>query len=294
MQKNRRDENIENVKNAGIDFFTSIAPALVNTYISNDSNIANATVAGTATLNLLLKKILGDIANRGLSPREQTKVGATYFYALEKIFNYLNQGLSPRYADLSDSINTRSGIEEILEGVLLKSRSEHEEKKLKILGNIYANTCFLEEINFRDANIAISMATNMTYTKQCILAILHRKYSYPNRYLLSGDFEYILDESQNENNSETLKLLLYEVKNLIDTSIIQQIRTPKPTDGLSASTTFESGVILSRDWYAIVPVELKLTKIGEKFARILSLEDIPDSDLEGLYLLLSEPDQVNI
>jgi hypothetical protein len=289
MQKNKRDENIENVKNAGIDFITSITPALVSTYISNDSNIANATAAGAATLNLVLKKVLGDIANRELSPREQTKVGATYFYALEKISNYLNRGLSPRYADLSNSINTRSGVEEILEGILLKSRNEHEEKKLKILGNIYANTCFLDDVSFMYANIALNMATNMTYTKLCVLALLNKKFKINDRNLISYYFKTVLEKYTYQNVPPDLLFLFTEIKSLIDMNLIEQKAQENPQD----SKILLEAVVLS-GLPLIIPAQIKLSVFGQKLATILSLEDIPDSDLKSIYELLSEPNQVNV
>ena len=236
--------------------------------------------------------MFADVVRRALSRRETVKIGSAMFYAIEKINTYLKNGYSPQYADLSASIDTRSGINEILEGILLKSSKEHEEKKLKILGNIFANTCFLEGTTFRDANLAINLVNNMTYTKLCILSLFAKLFRMPERTLLDTNFVERFKNPLESNIFNDLLLLLFEIKNLFDNNLINQAENNQENSTISSDEIISEGYPSVLGLYEIIPSNLRLTSLGKKIALILSLEDIPDSDISSLYILLSEPSQV--
>ena len=286
------DQNIETAMNAAIDYVGVTAPLVVSTYFSNDPNIAIAATAAGGGLAALIKMMFADVVRRALSRRETVKIGSAMFYAIEKINTYLKNGYSPQYADLSASIDTRSGINEILEGILLKSSKEHEEKKLKILGNIFANTCFLEGTTFRDANLAINLVNNMTYTKLCILSLFAKKFRMPERTLLDTNFVERFKNPLESNIFNDLLLLLFEIKNLFDNNLINQAENNQENSTISSDEIISEGYPSVLGLYEIIPSNLRLTSLGKKIALILSLEDIPDSDISSLYILLSEPSQV--
>ena len=98
---------------------------------------------GGAT-GVIISKSLSDITDRLLSNREKMRVGATATFALTKIKSRLDSGDKLRNDGFfEEKEGGRPDAEEIFEGVLLKAKNEHEEKKAKILGNIFANIAFL-------------------------------------------------------------------------------------------------------------------------------------------------------
>lgn len=112
----------------------------IESLISTGSKIAGAVTGeavaflvggpGGAAIGGVLTKILSDIADRILSKREKMRVGATAAFALEKIKSYLDAGLRLRDDGFfQGKEGNRADAEEIFEGVLLKAKNEHEEKK---------------------------------------------------------------------------------------------------------------------------------------------------------------------
>ena len=122
-----------------------------------------------------LQKVGRDFAERWLSPKEEARVGAGLIYAYEKIKLNLDQGHKVREDNFflpDESGNNQS--EEILEGVILKCKQEHEERKLRFISNIYANTAFMPQVSIAGANWLIQKAQELTYRQFCILSLIAR------------------------------------------------------------------------------------------------------------------------
>jgi hypothetical protein len=101
-------------------------------------------VAGAEVIGAVAETILGDVANRVLSQREQIRVGASAVLALNKVNELKGKGHPIREDDkfFANNENYRSSAEESLEGVLQKCKAEHEEKKIPYLSNIFAQAVF--------------------------------------------------------------------------------------------------------------------------------------------------------
>lgn len=84
------------------------------------------------------ESVFSDFANRMLSKGEEVKVGAAFTFAASKLNERLLKGDKVRADDwfFPNNENYRSCSQEILEGVIIKSKIEHEELKIKYLGNI--------------------------------------------------------------------------------------------------------------------------------------------------------------
>ena len=136
-------------------------------------------IAGAAlspVVSTVLKKIGENVSNNILGPREKIKVGATYALALEEISTRLANGESPREDGFFEaSGNDRSSAETILEGTLLKSRDEHEEKKLKFYSHFLANLTFDSDVTFYHANTLLKIAEQLSYRQLCIIALFKTK-----------------------------------------------------------------------------------------------------------------------
>ena len=142
--------------------------------------------AGAEVIGVVIAKgatrLLTDYANRRLSRREQIRVGAAAAFALAAIRERLENGEKPREDGFfSEETKGRSSAEEIFEGVLQKSKNEHQEKKIKLLGNFFANVAFSPDVSVSEANHLLRIAESLTYRQMCLLAMLLAMPEMPER-----------------------------------------------------------------------------------------------------------------
>ena len=220
---------------------------------------AGAAVGGP--LGILIRRGLSDIANRVLSTREKIRVGATAWYAITKIEERRNSGDMLRDDGFFEAKGKeRPGAEEIFEGVLLKAKNEHEEKKTKILGNIFANTAFNSAISVGQANHALRIAESLTYRQMCLLSLI----------TVTEGIEFSDDDygARKKIPYETMSLLqeMYELYN-----------------GFGLITPKDSKVMLIRGWWGMSPKKFDLTPIGERYYQLMGIEEgIPDEDIKDI------------
>jgi len=141
--------------------------------------IGPSGAAAGAVGGLLLSKavaVAAEFAFRDLSGREKLRVGTGLAFALAKINQHLAEGHMPRSDDFFDrGTAQRSASDEILEGVLFKCKNEHEEKKLRLLANIYANVAFMPEVSSAGANWLLQKGEELTFRQMCIISLVKRK-----------------------------------------------------------------------------------------------------------------------
>lgn len=129
-------------------------------------------VAGAASGPLLAeaaRKVFGDIAGRFLSNREEIRIADAAFYATSEIAGRLESGEQLRQDDFFTSDKSgRSDAEEVFEGVLIKCKNEHQEKKAPFLGYLFANVAF-SSVSVSNANAILKLAERMSYRQFCIL-----------------------------------------------------------------------------------------------------------------------------
>lgn len=163
-------------------------------------------LAGTLISQMI--EIGGDLCCRHLSPREEMRVGATFALAAIRIQERLDSGEAPRDDGFFEEGTTdRSAAEELFEGVLLKSRLEHEEKKIGYLGNIFATTAF-SDISPSDANAVLDLAQRLSMRQICILSAVGRQKDFPDAE------RFKLDRERDQWNR--LPLLQYELEQLVE------------------------------------------------------------------------------
>ncbi|MFH1662875.1 MAG: DUF456 domain-containing protein, partial [Chloroflexota bacterium] len=110
-------------------------------------------------IGVVVTETLSDMANRLLSDSEQTRIGAAATFAISEIESRLKCGQTPRNDGFfEDKKSGRSNADEIFEGVLIKAKNEHEEKKVRILGNMFANIAFSPEFSIGEANHILQVA----------------------------------------------------------------------------------------------------------------------------------------
>ncbi|MFW0859201.1 MAG: hypothetical protein AAGB97_03340 [Dehalococcoidia bacterium] len=234
---------------------------------------AGAAVGGAS--GVIISKgtrLLSDIADRFLSKREKIRVGATAAFALAKIKSHLHAGFKVRNDGFfADKEEKRSGAEEIFEGVLLKAKNEHEEKKAKILGNIFANIAFLQGFSVGEANHLLQIAQNLTYRGMCVLSLIKRKDQIQDVKLR--------EESYLEFKGERI---FYET-----ISTLQEAYQIYNSGLIACKQKSSEGYLAMVGWTDLAPNRSLLTPMGERYYEVMGLEDIPEEDIKEVAKYLS-------
>jgi hypothetical protein len=209
---------------------------------------------GGATAGPVLTKVLetvGDFALRNLSRREKVKAGAGFIFAYSKVSQYLEQGRDPRNDGFFErDVTGRSASDEILEGTLFKCKNEHEEKKLRLIGNIYANVAFMPSVNVAGANWLLQKCQELTYRQLCIVALIEEaKYKGVSWGPNDGDPAFQMEYEQ------------------IDYMLA---RDHSPESVRSYNETGEGLWVIG------------LSRVGKFCHEVMGLEEIPEEDLRKL------------
>jgi hypothetical protein len=211
-------------------------------------------IAAGAIVSETTKRVIGEFASRVLSSREEARIGATISFAAVKIQNRLDAGEVPRTDGFFERDETgRSNADEIFEGVLLKAKNESQEKKIKYLGNLFANVAFRSDISITEANFFLNMAEEISYRQFCFVALLNQEgvlniESLRRRNHPTGDLQILRREEW------MLHAPSFGVYGLID-----------------GNNAWE-------DW---------LNELGDKFFELLGLNEIPQEDINGLRQLIN-------
>ncbi|MCH8957791.1 hypothetical protein IIA28_21125 [candidate division KSB1 bacterium] len=236
------------------------------------------TAAGTAALGVALTKgtqaLLTDFANRHLSHREEMRVGAVAALAIDGIQKRLEKGQQLRNDGFFSLLSSgRSKAEEIFEGVLQKSKNEHEEKKLQYYAHIFINAPFDEKLTSETMNHILSVADGLTYRQMCLLTLFSR----PQPFMLR-DHDYYGPPQANdkitnvrvESPNETANVLA-EIFELCQQSLV---RCYKPG---SKSARERIPILGLSD---IRPSWMVRISFGDRLYELMQLDSIPYDDLK--------------
>lgn len=214
--------------------------------------------AGGVLISKVLYKIGSEIQDRSFGQRENVRIGAAAIFALKKIQKYNEQGLEIRQDGFFSTNNTnRSAAEEILEGVFLKCKASHEEKKVEYNGYFFANVAFDPNFSVQEANFFINLYERLTYRQLSLMKIFY----------LSKKYSLKKDELKIEEISPKMGILLQEVSELIQLSLLRQMTRNR--EEVSFLTGLQH-INLSR---------VEVTKQGISFIKHFDLENIPEEDL---------------
>lgn len=229
--------------------------------------------AGAGAVGVVIAKSIGkliiEVANRHLSHREEIRIGATAAFALSAIRDRLKEGDKPRDDGFFTShTGGRSSSEEIFEGVLLKSKNEHEEKKIRLLGNFFANLAFSPEISAAEANHLLKVAEGLTYRQMCLLTIFYIKPQMTESHLRKLDYS----DSDQSISHETISLL-QEIMDMYNQGLLVR----RSENG--------SGFVALLAWGDIAPDLMIPTLIGE---HLIVLLDVDAKNIDGFNALVSQ------
>ncbi len=226
--------------------------------------------AGGVVIGELAYAILGDFAIRHLSRREQVRVGATAAFALESIRSRLDAGALPREDGFFDeSSSGQTDAEQILEGVLPKAKNEHQEKKVRLLGEFFANLAFAHDVSAGEANHMLRLIETLSYMQICFIALLEKAELIPSIPLSDDEIEDpgLADHPE-------LASLIQEIYDVVDLGLMF-----RRSDKLRGTWRFE------KDRF-VTPVSMGLSPLGHRLARMLELNSLSPEDIKVVGSLL--------
>lgn len=219
--------------------------------------------AGTAlggAVGPIVRRGFQELANRVLSHREQVRVSAAAQFVLERYDTVLATGMTPR-----TDMPTGPSADELLEGVLQKARSSYQEKKVRLIANIFADFAFVPDLGVDEAHTALSLVESLTYRQLVLLAI----FQSPARSDLRA-----IDYRGNVGTTLELFAALQDVYHLFLTGLV--VNQPKG----DAQSDFMLG------WHDVTPAATKPTPLGAIVCTLMGSDTVPESDKQPLIDLL--------
>jgi hypothetical protein len=252
-EKNKRkDETIKELIEIGSDLSGSISGSVIGGLIAGPIGSVVGGASGPI-ITRVFKTIGHEIKNRLIGKREEIRIGAAYTFAINKIKSNEEKGFQLRkdaFFDMSE--NGRSIAEEILEGIVITSQKEYEERKVKFIGNLYGNICTKQEINREFANQLIKITSDLSFRQFCLLRLFQVRH----------DNKYPIDAR------EITKLdLTLEIRDLQQKRLIMVGETLSP--GRNDSNPFRYNIV-------------KINNTGLILCEMLSLEEIEKEDVDNL------------
>ncbi len=151
---------------AGSGLVGSTAGAALGGAVAGPPGAVVGSAAG-ATLEAALR----EVATRWLSRREEARVGAATIYARQKIADRLAAGEEPRDDGwFDDRPYGRSAADEMLEGILLIARRQHQERKVQFIGNLMGSLGFEVAIDEFVGDWLLRQADELSWTQYVLLA----------------------------------------------------------------------------------------------------------------------------
>ena len=208
------DKKVQNAKsliNAGAEITGGATGSVIGFLIGGPIGAAIGG-AGGPIVAITMKKLANEVKERLIGPREEKRIGAAIYYAVEKIQINLKAGKMPRADDFfTESPDGRSCADEIFEATLLAAQRDHQEKKLKYYGNLIGNISFNNTFDRSQANHLIKIAQELSWQQLCILALSVKKSSFP---LKVGDWR------GNGTFTQPLLFLLSEIQDLYNKGLV--------------------------------------------------------------------------
>ncbi len=223
--------------------------------------------AGSIVAPIFSRTCLG-LYDRIMAYRDCARVGTAIIYSAMDIEERLSNGESLRDDGFINSEIVRSSADEVLEGVILKSSTEHEEKKTKYYGYIFSTSAFDSRFSSENINHALSIAQRLTYRQLCLIYVFSQSQSF---HLNDRSYQHL---SEIEVRWE-LDVILSEAFQLYRENLIK-CRMPNDRD--------DEALL---DMYDIHPALMRLTTFGKRIYDLMQLKKIPTEDIENIVKTLS-------
>lgn len=222
---------------------------------------AGSVVGGA--LGPVVKRGLLEFAQRLLSHREQVRVSAAAQFTLER-FEALKAAGRPLRDDMPHAEDPE--LAELLEGVLQKARNSYQEKKVRLIANIFADFAFAKGTSVDDAQAILSLVESLSYRQLVILEVFHEQRST----LRTTDY-------RNERPASLTQLGVLEDAYQLSLRglVLNQVAGATQAD-------FMLG------WHDVAPRHMRLTSLGTLLSTLTGAESsIPEDDRRPIREALS-------
>ncbi|MGK9250846.1 hypothetical protein [Paenibacillus humicus] len=242
-------------------------------------------IAGSEILGTVLESGLEEVINRSLTEREEFRVG----YSAIQIYSEINKRLIKGDRIRSDEVffldngMYQSNANEILEGILLACKREHEEKKIIYISNILANIVFDSEIGIEEANHIVKLAEELTYRQLILLRIFedHKFGEFNIR-----DFKLSTMETwELSYNQEIIEMTKLGILAQLDTDYYGIEGHEMTSDALESLVQRNAYIELSH-CTQVIPKAVVSTSYGYLLYDLMGLSEIPHEDVTKTMQLL--------
>lgn len=235
--------------------------------INNIKNILNTLSYKDYNVDIdkLYENFINDIYENIYTSKERKKILITIYYSLEMIKENIDNNNFIREKDFfEENLNNQSLAEEIMGGILISSKNEHEESKLKYYGYLLGNIMFKNDLDIDECNRLIKLSRQLTY---CQIKLI-------NMYVISQTIKIPILQRE-----DYTKLGIRDYKLL---GILQDT-----LDMIQKSILNGSGKLVL-DLVQINPSKIKVQGVGTLLYNCMSLNKMPYDELEDMLDLLSK------
>lgn len=255
------DSTLPEVVDTGADSVGAGIGAVIGTFLGGPAGAAAGATLGPP-LSDALRRVGAEINKRYISPREDQRVASALRYAVERAEEIMETGEEPRDDGFfGGEVDNRSTADEIIEGALIASQREHEERKIEYIGYLIANICFDYSVDRSNSNVLINTAENMNWRQLVVLSYLHRM----------QEFAGLQDENH-----------------IFDTNRVRGV-VPPPDDFLKEVSELQRmRILLDLEAFIDFPLDLgkyMVSRLGEQLYSLMELERIADSELVEIHKL---------
>lgn len=216
-------------------------------------------------IDKLYENFINDIYENTYTSKERKKILITIYYSLEMIKENIDNNNFIREKDFfEENLNNQSLAEEIMDGIFISSKNEHEESKLKYYGYLLGNIMFKNDLDIDECNRLIKLSRQLTY---CQIKLI-------NMYVISQSIQIPILQRE-----DYTKLGIRDYKLL---GILQDT-----LDMIQKSILNGSGKLVL-DLVQINPSKIKVQGVGTLLYNCMSLNKMPYDELEDMLDLLSK------
>ncbi len=276
MNEEEKTSVLARSKDVVVSFLGGATGGLIGGAVAGPQGVIAGAFVGT-----VVEYALDDFGQRMLSRREAGRIASVAEMAARAIAQKLQAGEKLRDDGFFDA---RSGADssasELVEGIFLKAKNEHEKLKLPYVAKFMANACFASAHSPANLTYLLSLAESLTYRQMCELkfAALYKA------YIVGESFDISLNDGAASYMEVTMianeifSLLGMKVLDIFDLEILNTPLTEREFDknGIMKQVYPESPE-------AINPSSLKLSMTGTALVNMLELYDLPQEDVNLIF-----------
>lgn len=168
MNRSRKQKLVKTGTAVVSNLGTKAVEGLAVSYLGEESRFLINSAA--AIVHSAIESTLEDFTQRVFSHNEANKINTVIDATILEINSRLDGGATLRNDGFfTDNQSGRTKAEEVFEGVLLKARDQHEERKLVHFGYFYSNLAFRSDVPASLANYFIKTANALSYRQFVLL-----------------------------------------------------------------------------------------------------------------------------